>query len=361
MTRKEPVWPPGSLRSPTLPQGEGGFFRIVLSLFLFWAYPPKMTTTPTTSDFLPDALRAAALRAPRKRPAPRRGEGVAESGHAIMLPKPAGAPRGNRNGFKHGRRSRAMRAQKAGIRLVLAKQRNLCAVIAAMLKQGVNPNGHMPALLAVAPSQDDWNAAYFSVKAAGDEQRETFSLRHDAARRRADAGRGLLGGGQAPDRAGAGQAGAGLHRGRMAGCEPDGHRVLFRTPAAQDGEIRRLRDDETLRPQRAERSVAGASSGCESGRELPRRQDLGFPGGCGAGDSAQREYRQHRRIHRGGEGQGPRAFVRRRTFLRRPQGQPGLCAAMPESGVRKWREMAGAVRHQWRHHAGGCLSHRLRS
>ena len=63
---------------------------------------------------------------------------------------------------------------------------------------------------------------------------------------------------------------------------------------------------------------------CESRCRLPRRQDLGFPGRCRARNSARRECRRHRAIDRGGESQRPRAAVRRRTFLRRLQGQSRL-------------------------------------
>ena len=49
---------------------------------------------------------------------------------------------------------------------------------------------------------------------------------------------------------------------------------------------------------------------------------------------------------------GPRGAVRRRAFLRRLEGEPGLCARLPAGRARRGRALGGALRHQWRHAAG---------
>jgi hypothetical protein len=71
------------------------------------------------------------------------------------------------------------------------------------------------------------------------------------------------------------------------------------------------------------------------------------------GITQRRKPRLHRRLREG------RASVRRRArgddrlraFLRRLQGQSGLCAHLPKAAYRGGRALGRAVRHQWRHAA----------
>ena len=51
------------------------------------------------------------------------------------------------------------------------------------------------------------------------------------------------------------------------------------------------------------------------------------------------------------QGQGPRGAARLRAFLRRLQGQSGLCAGLRQGRLRGGRALGRAVRHQWRHAA----------
>ena len=93
---------------------------------------------------------------------------------------------------------------------------------------------------------------------------------------------------------------------------------------------------------------------------LSRRQELGLPCRCRARNPPQREYRQHLGIDRRRRRDGTRVAVRLRAFLRRLQGQSRLRARCLKAALRRRRALARAVRHQWRHAARGCLSHRLR-
>ena len=54
---------------------------------------------------------------------------------------------------------------------------------------------------------------------------------------------------------------------------------------------------------------------------------------------------------RAAKAKGPRGAARLRAFLRRLQGQSGLCAGLRQGGLRGGRALGGAVRHQRRHAA----------
>ena len=60
------------------------------------------------------------------------------------------------------------------------------------------------------------------------------------------------------------------------------------------------------------------------------------------------------------QGQRPRGAARLRAFLRRLQGQSGLCAGLRQGGLRGGRALGRAVRHQRRHAAARGRGHRRR-
>jgi hypothetical protein len=177
-------------------------------------------------------------------------------------------------------------------------------------------------------------------------------LRHHAARRPADAGHRLLGRGQDRHRGHAGRVRHRLCRGRLSGRQPDRH-CLLRREAHQARGVRRLRNDKARRCVGLERSRPGDPAAVEGRCRVLRGQELGLSRAAGAGLHERGEPRRdphlgrgHRVVWQGGDG-------RLRALLRRLQGQPGLCAGLRRCGAGSGRAMGGAVRHQWRHAAGG--------
>src|SRR5664279_4395779 len=94
-------------------------------------YYADATPAPATP-----VIAAAQARLPRRRPA--RGGGGIEipaSNYVAEAPRrKPGAPQGNHNGWKHGRRSAPVRARNAVIRKFLKDTRKLCRQIDAMIR-----------------------------------------------------------------------------------------------------------------------------------------------------------------------------------------------------------------------------------
>src|SRR5690242_6788880 len=218
-------------------------------------------------------IAAALLRAPRCRPGGGGGEKREKAtNNFITEGRRVGARRRNRNALRHGRRSaayrenrKALREQRKALHRMLARarahgrlMRETTRTLNAQLDQSslqsrhgrVQP-GH-PArsrlraqeMLFGAPMRAGWvggsGPPMTSLRMTKNDQGASLPLRHDAARRSADAGRRLLGRGQAPDRTGARYARRRLHRGRLAWREPDGHRV-FRSEERRVGKEWRSR------------------------------------------------------------------------------------------------------------------------
>ena len=153
-------------------------------------------------------------------------------------------------------------------------------------------------------------------------------LRHHPARRQPGRGRILLAGGQAQHRAAARRDRRPLHRGRLAGLERQGSRLLPRRPrrAAQPGADRRVRLDAARgRAVRGRCPDRGAARSRDAGRHH-RRQELGSARASRAGDHAGREPGDDRGERPLSARAGPPRLLRRRALLRRLQGQPGIRA-----------------------------------
>src|ERR1700761_5660734 len=162
------------------------------------------------SAFLTTSVIAAALaRPPRRTPTRRVPLCAPPPTPCIEIPKKStnnylaeglrrrpGAPPGNRNAVTHGLRSAARRARRDHIRALIARSDALCRELRAVTRRA---RAIRKAAAAKRPHHDP---------------RTPLPVRHDAARRGADPGRGFLGGGQAPDRARPRRPRPGLHRGR---------------------------------------------------------------------------------------------------------------------------------------------------
>ena len=88
-------------------------------------------------------------------------------------------------------------------------------------------------------------------------------------------------------------------------------------------------------------------------RDLLRRQELGLSCPRRARLHQRGEPRRHPRFGRGRARRRQGGAGRLRAFLRRLQGQSGLCAGLRHGGLRCRRALGRAVRHQWRHAAVG--------
>ena len=176
-------------------------------------------------------------------------------------------------------------------------------------------------------------------------------LRHDAPGRHPGRGRVLLHGGQGAPGPAAGRAGRPLHRGRLAGLEPEGHAVLPPDPrrAAQaraGGGVRR--DPAGRRRRRGGPEPPGPRRGAHPGGD-DLRKVLALPRHARPPDDPAREPPDDpglggvpRPARRGGR-------VRRRALLRRVQARPRLCAGDPARGRARRRPLPRALRHQRRH------------
>ena len=180
-------------------------------------------------------------------------------------------------------------------------------------------------------------------------------LRHDAARRRPAGGPEPLGPRQAAHRAAHRRSRCRLHRGRLAGRQPQGHGVL---PAGPRGARPRARPADGLRrhpPGRGRRGRRPARGG-----PARQRRRGGDPGGqvprparrAGAAHHARGEPRDGARHRVPPARRGAAGVPRRRALLRRLPRQPRLRPRGAPGGGRGGRRRRRAVRHQRRHAAG---------
>ena len=151
-------------------------------------------------------------------------------------------------------------------------------------------------------------------------------------------------------RAHARRAGHRLCRGRLSGRQSDRYQSFCRAAAAARPPDR-VRHDAAARPLGVQRSGPCRAVGGAGRRHLLRRQVLGLSRAGGAGDHRGGEPRLDPRQRARRQGQRPRGAARLRAFLRRLQGQSGLCARLRQGGLRRRRALGGAVRHQRRHAA----------
>ena len=134
------------------------------------------------------------------------------------------------------------------------------------------------------------------------------------------------------------------------GANPTDTRAVRRAAqAARD--LHRLRHDAAARPLDLERSGPCRAARRQGRRDLLCRQVLGLSRARRARDHARGKPRLDPRQRARRQGQGPRGAARLRAFLRRLQGQSGLCAGLRQGRLRGGRALGGAVRHQWRHAA----------
>ena len=184
-------------------------------------------------------------------------------------------------------------------------------------------------------------------------------LRHHPARRPADAGHRLFRRGQDRDRQAAGRVRHRLCRGRLSRRQPDRHRLLRREAHAAQRQIRRLRHDQARRRLGLQRSRAWPRC-CRRSRTRSASSPR-----AGTIMSASRSAAPTRKTSTSIRASVEAAIARRqgsdgrlRAFLRRLQGQSGLCAGLRQNRLRRRRALGGAVRHQWRHAAVGSPRHR---
>ena len=145
-----------------------------------------------------------------------------------------------------------------------------------------------------------------------------------------------------------------LHRGRLAGREPEGHRVLppgagGARPAARAARgVRRDPAGRAWRPPttRWSRRCATPAPGGHPGREVARPARR-----AGAAHHARGEPRDGPRHRVAPAGRGAAGVPRRRALLRRLPRQPRLRPRGAPHGVRGRRRGGRAVRHQRRHAA----------
>ena len=149
--------------------------------------------------------------------------------------------------------------------------------------------------------------------------------------------------------------GVGLHRGRLAGGEPQGHRVLpagrgrARPAQRQAGGVRRDppgRREGRRRPA-GRRAARQRRERGDAGREVARPARR-----AGAADHARGEPRDDPRHRHPPARGGADGLPRRRALLRRLPRQPRLRARGAAHGVRRRRRGDRAVRHQRRDAAG---------
>ncbi len=140
----------------------------------------------------------------------------------------------------------------------------------------------------------------------------------------------------------------------MAGCQPEGHRVLrSRSTRADplDVDVGGVRlHPPPSRQGRRRRDVAQPDRGEHLGG-VHRRQELRVPGGRGVADDPRRGRRDDRRLGRVPHRSGPDGARRPRTLLRRVQGQPRVLPASDRGRGRQRRQPSRALRHQRRHPA----------
>ena len=175
-------------------------------------------------------------------------------------------------------------------------------------------------------------------------------LRHDAARRHPARGHLPLVRGQAPDRAPARRARRRLHRGRLAGLEPEGRRVLRARarPALAARRDRRVRLDVPRgRRARGRREPARAPRLGRAGLH-GRREDLDAARHGRAAHDARGEPAHHRAEPRLAPRAGPPRRLRRGALLRRLPRRPGLRARDARGRGARRRRDARAVRHERR-------------
>ena len=185
-------------------------------------------------------------------------------------------------------------------------------------------------------------------------------VRYDAARRRADDGRRLLGGRQAPHRRRARRPRRRLRRGRFSGRQRHRHAISRRAFEAQGGEADRLRHDEALRPLGLQRPRLAGGIELARRRHLPRYQVVRLSRARGARHLQRGEPCGPRAVREGGGRDGPRVRHRLRTLLRRLQGKPAILARRGAYRLRGRRALGGAVRHQRRNAAARGRAHRRR-
>ena len=181
--------------------------------------------------------------------------------------------------------------------------------------------------------------------------RAPLSVRHHAARRRADQRRRFHAARQARDhRACSTSSASTMSRAAIpAPIRPT--RSCSPSRGMLQRDLHRLRHDAAARPLGLERSGPRGAARRQGRRDLLRRQVLGLSRARRARDHARGKPRLDPRQRAGRQGQGPRGAARLRAFLRRLQGQSGLCAGLRQGRLRGGRALGRAVRHQRRHAA----------
>ena len=149
-----------------------------------------------------------------------------------------------------------------------------------------------------------------------------------------------------------------LCRGRLSRRQPDRHRVLRSRSARQRanfvafGMTKRAGVSASNDPGLAALVQAKSDAICFVAKSWDYHVRVAL--GCTNEENLDvdpRLGRGGRRRRQGGDG-------RLRAFLRRLQGQSGLCAGLRQDGLRCRRALGRAVRHQWRHAAVGSARHR---
>ncbi len=208
-------------------------------------------------------------------------------------------------------------------------------------------------------SRPRWSRPSRPVRAAGadrhawgpHDRRPGRPLRHDPARRDAGREHHALARRQAARRADARRVRDAVHRGRLAGLQPQGHRVLRGRPddalgARQAGRLRV--DPPPLERARRRPEPARAGRRRDPGRD-DLREVLAAPRRRGPRRHAGREPRHDRRLGRLRRRPRPRGDLRRRAFLRR---LPRRSRLRPVHAARRSPGRcpdAGPVRHERRH------------
>ena len=154
-------------------------------------------------------------------------------------------------------------------------------------------------------------------------------LRHDPPRRHPGREHHAVARRQAARRADARRVRDALHRGRLAGLQPQGHRVLRGGPDDALGDARSWRP--SGRPATASNTARRRPEPARAGRRRDAgrddlRQELAAPRHRGPGRDAGREPRHDRGLGRLRRRSRARGGLRRRALLRRLQGRPRLRA-----------------------------------
>ena len=182
-------------------------------------------------------------------------------------------------------------------------------------------------------------------------KRTPLSVRHHAARRRADERRRLHAARQARHREAARRARRRLHRGRLSGREPDRHRVVrarsagFGATFTAFGMTRRPGRSTSNDPGLATLLDAKADAICFVAKSWDYHVRVALE------TTNEENLASIRDSVTAAKAKGPRGADRLRAFLRRLQGQSGLCARLRQGRLRGRRALGRAVRHQWRHAA----------